>query len=224
MSKAKFNLLVVAHPDDETIFFGGLLQKYRKYPWQVICVTDGNADGRGRLRKRQFMKACKALNVANAEMWTFPDVFEKRLDVSSLIQSLQEIHAPHEIFTHGILGEYGHPHHQDVCFSVHEAFREHSRLYSVAYNCYPEIRIELMAKTYETKTEILTEIYGSETMRFLNLLPATFSEGFLRVSNQEINALYDYFAKGSRLRTKDLRAYRWLISYIKQNRHYKRQF
>ena len=53
-------LVVTAHPDDETIFFGGLLQKKRnKLPWHVVCATsDGDP-----ARKKQFTKACALLGV-----------------------------------------------------------------------------------------------------------------------------------------------------------------
>ena len=109
----KHNLLVVAHPDDETIFFGGLVQVYRRRPWKVICVTDGNADGEGEKRKKDFFSACTQLIAKSFEMWDFPDRFGQRLDIDRLAQRLKTENAA-EVFTHGALGEYGHPHHQDV--------------------------------------------------------------------------------------------------------------
>lgn len=108
-SVKKYNLVVVAHPDDETIFFGGLLQAYRRRPWKVICATDGNADGMGVQRRQDFQRACDALKVQNCEMWDFPDRFENRLDIDRLAERLKQETAS-EIFTHGVLGEYGHPH------------------------------------------------------------------------------------------------------------------
>jgi LmbE family N-acetylglucosaminyl deacetylase len=219
MTKEKYNLLCVAHPDDETIFFSGLLQRRRSRPWKIICVTDGNADGDGAKRFRQFKKACSHYG-AQFEWWGYPDIFERRLPIEDLKKKLIELPKPHEIFTHGPLGEYEHPHHQDVSFAVHSAFHEHPRLYSVAHNAFPELRIDLTAREFEVKQEILTHIYGSETTRFLNLLPATSSEGFLRVSFGEADAIYEYFTQGStgsrpRLRTRSLRAYAWLSSYLK---------
>ena len=49
-------------------------------------------------------------------------------------------------------------------------------MYSAAYNSFPEFEVRLSAEQYELKTRILTKIYGSETNRFLNVLPATFVE------------------------------------------------
>jgi LmbE family N-acetylglucosaminyl deacetylase len=222
LSKGKYNLLCVAHPDDETIFFGGLLQSraFGRLPWMVVCMTsDGNA-----ARKRQFARACKELGVAVPEFWSYPDRYEKRLPVEEIAARLSELPAPKNVFTHGILGEYGHPHHQDVCFAVHSAFRDHGRVYSVAYNTFPEIEVQLTARQFEKKARILTKIYGSETSRFLNLLPSTFVEGFLRLRLEEVEAVYSYLAEGKKLDARQLKANRWLKSYLPKIRALKRPF
>jgi len=52
-------LLVVAHPDDETIFFGGTMYSLKKRGWKVIVVTDGNADGMGSTRRNQLLARAK---------------------------------------------------------------------------------------------------------------------------------------------------------------------
>lgn len=224
MSKRKFNLICVSHPDDETIFFGGLIQRRRKHPWLVVCVTDGNADGNGAQRRRQFHKACRDLGVEKTLWLGFPDRYDLRLPVSDLIGNLRELPDPHEIFTHGIIGEYGHPHHQDVSYCVHEAFAGHSRLYSVAYNAFPELLVQLSPPEYEAKSKILSKTYGSETARFLNLLPSTYAEGFLRYEASEVRAIYEYLARNRPLQTKSLRAHKWLAAFLKQNANLKRPF
>lgn len=228
MSKRKCSLVCVSHPDDETLFFGGLLQRKRKYPWTVICVTDGNADGQGKLRYKQFQKAMAALGVKNYEWLGFPDKFEERLDIASLIERLKLLPAthgePYEIFTHGILGEYEHPHHQDVSYAVHHAFEGHPRLYSAAYNSYPSLHIQLTAKEYAVKSKVLIETYGSETSRFINFLPSTYAEGFLKLDLKEVETIYHHIANGKPLKVSSLKAYAWMIKHLKGRKTISRPF
>jgi LmbE family N-acetylglucosaminyl deacetylase len=227
MSKQKYSLICVAHPDDETIFFGGLLLRRRRHPWRVVCLTDGNADGQGKKRRRQFEKAAELLGVKEAHWWGYPDIYEKRLPVAEISARLEDMakeRMPHEVFTHGIAGEYGHPHHQDVSFAVHEAFRGQTPVHSVAYNAFPDVVVNLTEEEYALKTRILTEVYGSETSRFLHLLPATWSEGFCDLDPKEVHALYDFFAREKPLRAKDLSRHLWLAGHLKKNRNRNRPF
>lgn len=214
MKSKKSDFVIVAHPDDETLFFGGLIQQSRKNPWEVICVTDGNADGFGAKRKRQFQKACRALGVSKSHWLGFPDVYENRLNVSELTLRLQPYANASRIFTHNILGEYGHPHHQDVSAAVHMAFSKTHQVFSTAYNAYPDKIIKLKTKEYDTKTQILTQIYSSETRRFTHLLPATWAEGFVRVSIEEVEKLYGFMVTGRVPSQKELKVFRWYRPYL----------
>ena len=223
-SKQSYNLLCVAHPDDEAIFFGGLLQRRQKRPWIVICMTDGNADGHGRKRKRQFEESCRALGVQKFEWWAYKDMYQRRLPVDEIAIRLCKLARPTSVFTHGPIGEYGHPHHQDVSVAVHRAFPDHPRVFAASYNAMPDLQIHLTKAEFETKARVLTEIYGSETMRFLNLLPATTTEGFLRLSSTEVEALYSYFSSRARLNKNHLSKYAWLEPFLKIRRAQKRPF
>jgi LmbE family N-acetylglucosaminyl deacetylase len=212
---SKYNLLVVAHPDDETIFFGALLLNYRKLPWHVVCVTDANADGMGKLRKLEFARACRLLKIKETSWLNFPDVFSKRLDTDALVEKLKSLPSPTEVFTHGIIGEYGHPHHQDVSFAVHQAFGKTHKVWSSAYNAFPEMTVELKPSQYKVKTKILADIYGSETSRFMHILPATAIEGFVHVNPKEVEALYRYYREGKLPGAKELKTYAWLWPHLK---------
>ena len=233
-----YHLICVAHPDDETIFFGGLIQRLAKNldksqtktrrGIKIICATDANADGHGRKRKLQFQRACRELGVTDTEWWGFPDIYEKRLPVGLIVEKLRELPVPQDVYTHGIVGEYGHPHHQDISYAVHRAFAPGShatrKVYSVAYNSFPDRIITLTPDEYAHKAQILTRTYGSETQRFLSLLPATFCEGYQQLSLEEVEALYGFFARGEPLKKTRLKRYAWLNSYLKQNRERARPF
>lgn len=217
MSKQKYSLLVVAHPDDESIFFSGLLMNVRSRRWKVICVTDGNADQVGHERADQFQNACRLLKV-NGEHWDFEDRFEQRLDVNKLMAQLQELEKPEAVYTHGILGEYGHPHHQDVSYAVHKAFNKKVPVWSVSYNTLPQKYFRLTKSQYKTKIKLITQVYHSETLRFLNFLPITSSEGYLKLNLSEIEHIYSYFTNKSDLQKSKLKTYRHLYDYLKERR------
>ncbi|MDZ4676494.1 MAG: PIG-L family deacetylase [Oligoflexia bacterium] len=213
MFKKPSALVVVAHPDDEAIFFGGLILS-KKYDWHVICVTDGNADDMGDFRIGQFKKSCKALGAKKAECWGFPDIFEHRLDVHALIEKLLTLKKFNKVFTHGILGEYGHAHHQDVSYATHKVFSKNTSVYSVAYNIQPEIKLTLTADLYKKKQKILWDIYKDEIKRFVNVIPATWSEGFTEVSLKEVEALYNWLTENKSFEPKSLHHYKWLAPYL----------
>jgi len=222
MTPDLYNLIVVAHPDDETIYFAGPILGYRDIPWKVICITDGDADGNGSDRAIQFAKACKTLAVDSFEQWDFPDVFEKRLDVDKISKKLSQLPIPHRIYTHGIIGEYSHPHHQDVSYAVHACFSkggicknaDDNKVMSISYNTYPDEKFNLSRKDFETKTKILSENYADEMNRFLHLVPASPTDSFTAIKLTEVQAIYRYLTQTAALNTKLLDKYLWLAKHI----------
>ena len=214
MSASSHNLVIVAHPDDESIYFSGLMLQNRTLPWKVICITDGGADGQAQRRLNQLSRACESLTVDALEHWDFPDIFEQRLDITQLSERLNKLQKPHQIYTHGIIGEYGHPHHQDVSYAVHKVWSQKVDVYSTAYNCFPDIKIDLTRSGYDHKTHILSQIYGSEINRFAHLVPGTSCEGFTRVEWTEVQAIYQALTTKEPLNVEKLNKYKWLARHI----------
>jgi len=219
MSKQKkASLVIVAHPDDETLFLGGLILSSPKKNWHIVCVTDGNADGQGQLRHQQFISACKKLGVKKWTFFNLPDRFEKRLDLAALKEKLTSLPAASEVYTHGPTGEYGHPHHQDVCLAVHRFYKSKIKaptVWGIAQNCAAEKIANLNQKLFSQKSAILADIYFSETERFIHYVPATFSEGFCQFNLKEIEHLYDFFTMNVTIDKKMLKHYRWFVKYLK---------
>lgn len=59
-------LLIFAHPDDETMFFGPTLNGLRQSGTAVyfLCISTGNQDGLGSIRKKELSNAVQALGLS----------------------------------------------------------------------------------------------------------------------------------------------------------------
>lgn len=212
---SKKELVVVAHPDDEALFFSGTILQNMKAP-KVICVTDGNADGRGPQRGQEFAKSMALLGVKDFEQWNYPDCYEKRLDIVSLQSDLSQQKAA-SVYTHSPIGEYHHPHHQDVSFAVHSVFSDQIPVYSVAYNTKASLIVELTESHYQKKYEVVNQCYQGEVKRFIHLLPVLDREGFCQVSLSEAESIYQFLTGKGKLDRGKLDAYANYYPYLNLN-------
>ncbi|GBF89810.1 hypothetical protein Rsub_02514 [Raphidocelis subcapitata] len=58
-------LLVTAHPDDEAMFFAPSLAHFaaRGREVSLLCLSNGDADGLGRVREKELLAACRLLGI-----------------------------------------------------------------------------------------------------------------------------------------------------------------
>lgn len=56
-------LLVIAHPDDEAMFFGPTLCCLDPSQTFVLCLSNGNADGLGSIREEELLKSCSQFGI-----------------------------------------------------------------------------------------------------------------------------------------------------------------
>lgn len=218
MSKKKelsaYRLLVVAHPDDETLFFSAPLLNLKNKPWRVVCVTDANADGFGKARALQFKKACKMLGVKNYEQWDFPDIYDQRLDLDRLKEKLLNLPTPFEVYSHGVTGEYGHPHHQDLGYLTSQIFK--CSVWAPAYNCKADKVMALSEKQYQLKSKIYSEIYGGETLRFSQFIPNRSADEFYKVSASENREIYNSIIEKRSPAKSKLKKYKWFAKFLSE--------
>jgi LmbE family N-acetylglucosaminyl deacetylase len=134
-SGAPRTLLVVAHPDDETVGAGGRLADLD--PIAIAIATDGaprdpwfaHAAGcadpadYAQLRRRELEAALAAGGVPTerARFWGFVDQDAVRhlRELKQAVQALLVEHRPEVVLTHPYEG--GHPDHDAVAFAVHAA-------------------------------------------------------------------------------------------------------
>ena len=179
------SLVVCAHPDDETLFFGGLLASHPDVEWHLVCAT--RATTRAEQRCQELERASRELGFAHIYMWDFVDDPQLRLPIPQLEERLRGLGEFDEVYTHGPLGEYGHPHHRDVSLAVHRVFEG---VWSVATSVFPQRRVLLSEEAFRRKSLVLRQIYAQEVVRFLLTLPISSVEGFVQLSLQEVESLH----------------------------------
>ena len=122
-------VMVVAHPDDETLWGGMHLLKDK---YLVICLTNANTRKYGKTRAREFEKVMKKTGNTGIIL-NYPDYNEHRkVDrwsrYSKKIQEdLMTVFAYKnwtEVATHNPNGEYGHIHHRLTSSLTTKAFKK----------------------------------------------------------------------------------------------------
>jgi len=139
LRKVNINALVItAHPDDESLFMGGTIAEFKKWRWQILCVTD--CDKRhNKIRRNELLGACGIYKKHGSKVEPFMlGILKKngRFSKAEIIRSIKDFlrgsNGPDIVFTHSKTGEYGHKTHK----LVHDAAVEAGlrRIYTFSYN------------------------------------------------------------------------------------------
>lgn len=58
-------LFLIAHPDDEVMFFGPtILRLVKDNEIFLVCLSNGNAEGIGKVREKELLKSCQILGIS----------------------------------------------------------------------------------------------------------------------------------------------------------------
>ena len=120
-------LIVMAHPDDESMGCGGLILRHTRasIPVHLICATYGEAGWQGKplgakkedlpeIRAGELEAAAAALALSGVELWDYPDGGVHREDQQEITNRIwEEIKRlrPRAVVGWGPDGGYGHPDH-----------------------------------------------------------------------------------------------------------------
>ncbi|KAK9844122.1 hypothetical protein WJX81_005137 [Elliptochloris bilobata] len=121
-------LLVIAHPDDETLFFLPTLQGLQAAGTRVaiLCLSTGNADGMGSVRTEELRAACNVLNVASEdlEVVDHPGLQDGRGNrwspylILPVVTAAIGKHSAEVVITFDAWGVSGHPNHVAVSEAI----------------------------------------------------------------------------------------------------------
>lgn len=167
------NLMIVAHPDDETLWGGSHLIDDN---YLVVCITCGTS----RTRVEEFKKALSISKDAYI-MLSYPDKTKNKRDDWSLVYSsiekdlekIMKLKKWNIIVTHNIDGEYGHIHHKmthNIVKSIYDKKEFSGDLFFFGkyytkknIDLYKDKLIKIKSKNKEIKVNKMIEVYKSQS-------------------------------------------------------------
>jgi N-acetylglucosaminylphosphatidylinositol deacetylase len=127
-------LLVIAHPDDECMFFGPTMLNLSgaRNTVHVLCLSNGDADGLGQVRERELVESCVRLGVHALHIECFDhkdlqDSMTARWTPEAVADAVKRYLATQEPFDALITfdegGVSGHPNHASILPGLEQLVR-----------------------------------------------------------------------------------------------------
>ena len=189
-------LVIVAHPDDETIWMGGTIARNKGWNWTIISLCRASDKD----RKPKFEKVCKMYN-ARGIILDLDDETSAMIEQKKIIGEIKKSLPAKKykfVFTHGENGEYGHIRHLEAHKAVKKMISE-KEIESEKFYCfdyekgknipYPDLVppkpvesadlvVNLSAEELELKRQIVRDVYGYPNENGFELMSCNKMESF----------------------------------------------
>jgi len=143
-------VMILAHPDDESLFAAGIIIRYHG-DWSIVCCSIPKRDP---IRAVKFHLACAALG---AQGRTLPWSETRQVPLRGL--EAIDLDGVDLVVTHGAAGEYGHQHHKQVHAFVKSQKPSESELLTIGYGRVrvdePSLIVQLSVVEWERKLSAL---------------------------------------------------------------------
>ena len=159
-------LIVVAHPDDEILFFGEFIINNSKNV-KVLCITNSSNE----IRRNEFINILEKYNV-DYEMWDYSDLRSYKYSNEIKNRLKDYIKNFERIYTHSLSGETGHPAHILIYKYLFDTVQK-NLFVANPYNYKGKIsnkKLELMNMYYSQKKILYSYSYISKKEDYLQII------------------------------------------------------